>query len=195
MTQLNPDIHHRRSIRLKNYDYSRAGAYFVTVCVQNRECLFGDIDNGEMRLNEFGRVVENEWLKTKDIRGNVKLDYYIIMPNHFHGILVINDCRGVLQYAPTASRKFRSPSQTIGAIVRGFKSAITKHINETRNNPGCPVWQRNYYEHIIRNEKSMNKIREYITKNPLNWTTDIEHPCNKGNRTAEEYYKHIVERL
>ncbi len=85
MNKFNPDIHHRHSIRLKNYDYSQAGAYFVTICAWHRECLFGDIADGEMRTNEYGRVVENEWLKTPDIRGNVELDYYVVMPNHFMG--------------------------------------------------------------------------------------------------------------
>ena len=169
----NPDLHHRRSIRLKDYDYSQAGAYFVTICTHDKECLFGDIVCGEMQLNTYGQVAQNEWIKTTDIRPNVKLDYYIVMPNHFHGILTINERigRGVLQYAPT-NNILRSPSQTIGAIVRGFKSAVTKSINVIRNTSGVPIWQRNYYEHIIRNETELNKIREYIINNPLNWESD-----------------------
>ena len=91
MTKFNPDIHRRRSVRLQGYDYSQAGAYFVTICTWERGCLFGEIVDGEMRLNEYGCVVQNEWLKTADIRDKVELDYYVIMPNHFHGILVIND--------------------------------------------------------------------------------------------------------
>jgi len=150
----------------------------MTVCAWNRECLFGEIVDGTMRVNEYGRVVENEWLKTTDIRDNVELDYYLVMPNHFHGILIINDCRGVLQYAPTENRKFRSPSQTIGAIVRGFKSTVTKQVNKIRVNPSCPVWQRNYYEHIIRNDEEMNTIRQYIIDNPLKWELDEENPIN-----------------
>ena len=172
-----PEKHHRRSIRLKEYDYSQSGAYFITICVYNRECLFGEIVNGEMRLNEWGTIVENELLKTPELRPNVLLDEYVVMPNHIHGIVVIMDnCRGVLQYAPT--RRFRSPSQTIGAIVRGFKSTTTKRINEMRIAPGMPVWQRNYYEHIIRNEDKLNEIREYIIGNPIKWAEDENNPLN-----------------
>src|ERR1700758_186582 len=104
-----PEKHHGRSIRLKEYDYSQSGAYFITVCTYNRECLFGDVVNGEMRLNKWGTIVENELLKTPELRPNVLLDEYVVMPNHLHGIIVIVDNgRGVLQYAPT--RRFRSPS-------------------------------------------------------------------------------------
>ncbi|GJQ59014.1 MAG: transposase [Candidatus Scalindua sp. AMX11] len=155
----NPEKHHRRSIRLKEYDYSQPGAYFVTVCTWKRECLFGDVLHGEVSLNEYGQITMQEWIKTGTLRQNVVLDKYVIMPNHFHGILIINDCagtiqrKGVLQYAPTYA--FRSPSQTIGAMVRGFKSTVTKQINRCRDTPGIPVWQRNYYEHI---EISSNKI-------------------------------------
>lgn len=177
----NPEIHNRRSIRLKGYDYSQAGAYFVTICTNNREFLFGEISNGVMALNEYGRIVEIEWLKTPEIRPNIELLEYIIMPNHFHGIVVIDENRrGVLQYAPTtasshkttASTNFRSPSQTIGAIIRGFKSAVTKKINIDRSMPGIPVWQRNYYEHIIRDDESYYRISEYIKNNPVNWQKD-----------------------
>lgn len=155
----NPDIRRRRSIRLKEYDYSQPGAYFVTICTHRRQCLFGDVINGEMRLNEYGKIVKNEWLKTVELRANVLLNQYIIMPNHLHGIVIINDNgRGVLQCAPTQS--FRSPTQTIGAIVRGFKSSTTKYINQIRNTLGTSIWQRNYYEHVIRNEKELNRIKK-----------------------------------
>jgi len=126
--------------------------------------MLGNIVNGEMRANKFGRIIETEWLKTPQIRKNVELDEYVVMPNHFHAILFIIR-RGVLQYAPT--NKFRSPSQTIGSIVRGFKSAVTKRTNKLRNTPGIPVWQRNYYERVVRNENELNRIREYIQNNPL----------------------------
>lgn len=158
---------------MKDYDYSQAGAYFVTICALNKKCIFGDVENAEIRLNEYGQVVRNEWLNTENIRSNVELDAFIVMPNHVHGILVIvDDCRGVLQYAPTKKYGFSSPSQTLGSIIRGLKSSVTKIINQIRNTHGVPVWQRNYYEHIIRNEKELDKIREYIANNPLNWETD-----------------------
>ena len=181
----NPVIHHRRSIRLKGYDYSQPCAYFITICTHNRECLFGEIVDRSMVLNKFGLFVQNEWKNTSLVRRNVIVDEYIVMPNHVHGILIITDDdtdhrRGVLQYAPTVSHEFplsdtntfHSPSKTIGAIIRGFKSATTKQINQMRQSPGIPVWQRNYHERIIRNENELNKIRHYIINNLLNWTND-----------------------
>jgi REP element-mobilizing transposase RayT len=179
-------IHHRRSIRLKNYDYSRAGAYFITICTHNRECLFGQIADGEMVLNNAGRIVSGEWRNTPVLRDNIELDEFFVMPNHIHGILMINQpCGGVLPYAPTneqslpdsgvlpyAPTKFQSPSKTIGAIIRGYKSSVTKQINIIRGQPGVPVWQRNYYERVIRDEKELNYIREYIMNNPSKWDED-----------------------
>ena len=132
-----------------------------------------------MHLNELGQVVENEWLQTENIRPNIETDTFVVMPNHIHGILVIADNgRGVLQYAPTNKYGFSSPSQTLGAIVRGFKSSVTRQINQIRNTPGTPVWQRNYYEHIVRNEKELYAIREYIQNNPLKWDLDENNPVN-----------------
>ena len=167
------DIHHRQSVRLKGYDYSQAGAYFVTICTRERDCLFGDLSDGEMRLNQYGLIIREEWLRTAALRKDVEVDIYTIMPNHLHGIIVIKG-RGVLPYAPTGT--FRSPSHTIGAIVRGFKSASTKRINETRDPRGTPVWQRNYHEHVIRDEDDLNRIRQYIIDNPSCWADDENHP-------------------
>lgn len=170
--------HRRRSIRLKDYNYARNGAYFITVCAFDHQCLFGEIVNGEMQLKDFGQIVYDEWLRTAKLRPNVVLDVFIVMPNHFHAILII-ESRGVSTYAP-APTNFRSPSQTVGAIVRGFKSAVTKQVNEIRNTPGLDVWQRNYYEHIIRNENERNLIRQYIIYNPQKWEFDRENPANVG---------------
>jgi len=170
----NSDIHHRRSIRLKGYDYSQPGLYFVTICTQNREHLFGEIADGEMVLNEFGKIARNEWMKTAEIRDNVELLEYVIMPNHIHGIILLNDMddrRGTARRAPTM--QFGKPiPRSLPTIIRSFKSAVTKKINILRNMPGVPVWQRNYYEHIIRNEKSYYQIAEYIRNNPLKWQDD-----------------------
>jgi len=114
------------------------------------------------------------------------------MPNHFHAILFIIR-RGVLQYAPT--NKFRSPSQTIGSIVRGFKSAVTKRTNKLRNSPSTPVWQRNYYEHVVRNENELNQIREYIQNNPLKWELDRENPESENfNLDHDLYWREIYRR-
>ncbi|WP_036199620.1 transposase [Meiothermus ruber] len=179
----NPDKHHRRSVRLKGYDYTQAGAYFITICAQNRECLFGDVVDGEMRLNEIGLIVRDEWLKTAILRPSVVLDEYVVMPNHIHGVIIItDDCRGTLhgrgtlQRAPTIEQFGKPTSNSIPTIVRLFKSATTKRINEHRGTPGMPVWQRNYYEHIIRNDASLNRIRQYIVNNPIKWGLDRENP-------------------
>ena len=179
-------VRHRRSIRLQGHDYGQPGAYFVTICTFDRECLFGKIADGRMWLNDMGHAAEAEWLNTARIRPQVELGAYVVMPNHFHAIVVIvdngrdvlagrgiSDDRGVLEYAPTG---FRSPSQTIGAIVRGFKSAVTKRINASRGTPGAPVWQRNYYERVVRNGDELNRIRQYILDNPARWAMDREDP-------------------
>ena len=174
-----PQKHHRRSIRLKEYDYSRAGAYFVTICVQNGECLFGEIVDGIVRLNEFGQIVEDEWRQTGRNRINIKLDVYVVMPNHFHGILFIHgDGGGTARRAPTVERFGKPVSGSVPTIVRSFKSAVTKRVNEIRHTPGGSVWQRNYYEHIIRDDDDLNRIRQYIADNPARWTDDENHPAN-----------------
>lgn len=166
----------RRSVRLAEYDYSRDGAYFVTVCAHSRECLFGSIANLVMVPNAFGKIAVSEWLKTHVLRPNVILDEFVVMPKHFHGIIVITSSRGVLSCPPTRG-SLRSPSQTVGAIVRGWKGAVTKQINEMRGTPNALVWQRNYYEHIIRNEQDLQAIREYIVNNPARWADDEENPA------------------
>lgn len=187
MNTYNPNIHHRRSIRLKGYDYSQAGLYFVTICCDGRICRFGEIENSEMKLNEMGLIAFNEWLKTSEIRQNVELDVFVVMPNHIHGIIILNDMgRGEL-HSPNNSPNnsdnnsdnnikgecdspLRSPSNNIGAIVRGYKSSVTKQIRLINDN--IVVWQRNYHEHIIRNEQSYQTISNYIINNPAKWNDD-----------------------
>lgn len=159
------------------YDYTQAGAYFVTICTHNKKCIFGNMVNGEMRLSNYGKIVKDEWLKTGVIRSNVELDVFVIMPNHIHGIIMLtNDGRGTLQRAPTTEQFGKPVSNSIPTIIRLFKSTTTKQINKIRNTPQIPIWQRNYYEHIVRNEDKLNLIREYITNNPLQWQFDRENP-------------------
>ena len=178
-----PDKHLRRSIRLQGYDYSRAGAYFVTVCTRNRECLFGDIVNGEMRLNDAGRIVADSWEWLAKQNDQVSLDGYVVMPNHAHGIIVItDDCRGgsrtaLTRTAPTGQRK------PIGRLIGAFKTVSTKRINELRTTAAARLWQRNYYERIIRNEDELHRIRQYIIDNPVRWEMDRENP-EAGNTPA-----------
>ena len=279
MNRYNPDFHHRRSIRLKGYDYSLEGLYFITICCQNRICRFGTIENGKMILNEYGIIAHNEWVNTPKIRPNVELGEFIIMPNHIHGIIAITDrppigrgelhsplldsddiIKGVCktpqpdvgitgEYQKGVGKTpipgvgnmgeynrgecnspqpdvgitgeyhrgvgktpqpgvgitgeyhrgecnspipdvcnrgecnrgecnspLRSPSQTVGAIVRGYKSSVTKQLGLLGFNE--KLWQRNYYEHIIRNDQSFQNITEYIITNPLKWDNDTFNPLN-----------------
>ncbi len=174
-----PSNHHRRSIRLPEYDYAQPGAYFITICTHQRACLFGKIVDGEMLLNEMGRLVQYEWNKTQQIRPEIELDQFVIMPNHFHAIIWVHDGRGTARRAPTGEstpEQFGKPVVgSIPTIVRAFKSAVTRQINFYRNTPGMPVWQRNYYERVIRNEVEMNAVREYIVNNPQQWALDAEY--------------------
>ena len=221
----NPSRHHRRSIRLKEYDYSQEGLYFVTICCQNRECLFGEIVDSEMRLNNIGKIANDCWQEIPNHFPDAILHEYVIMPNHIHGIIQLvetnkylpknNDVGavGANNYSPNNhscenhspnnqscenyspnnqscenyspnnhstkneniranvySPLRRSPSKTIGSIVRGFKIGVTKWIRQNTN--VHDVWQRNYYEHVIRDEKSFQNIAEYIINNPKIWNGD-----------------------
>ena len=173
----NPDIHHRKSIRLKGYDHSSEGLYFITICTYQMEHLFGKILNNEMILNEYGKIVEEEILRTLQIRENIYIDNYVIMPNHIHFIIEIvkNDIKNVGAYGntPESNKKMlKSPSKNIGSIIRAIKAGATARINKIRNSFCNPVWQRNYYENIIRNERIYLKVMEYIEDNPLKWDED-----------------------
>lgn len=192
-----PDRHHRRSIRLKGYDYAQSGAYFVTIVTQRRACLFGQVTNGQMQLNDAGLVAKACWLAIPEHFPFVELDAFVIMPNHIHGIIVITDTgvgannhsprtvganvgAGANDHSPRPS-PFRSPSQTIGSIIRGFKIGVTKWFRA--NTDVYVVWQRNYYEHIIRDEPALQRIRYYIAANPVRWTDDSENPDAPGRRS------------
>lgn len=217
----------RRTIRLKGYDYSSSGAYFITICTHQRQCLFGEIVNGEMRLNQFGRLVRSQWLKIPHHHTHVELDAWVIMPNHIHGILILNtpgrdaalgqDLENSTDDSnpnatPLCDREYvngawlpaesgvafgqkslpssanslpnaaplppRLGAGTVGAIVLNFKSVTTRSFNRIQRSPGSTIWQRNYYEHIIRSEASLGRIRQYIQNNPLSWQHDQLHPGN-----------------
>ena len=175
-----PAKHHRRSIRLRGYDYSQEGFYFVTICCYQRQLLFGEIVNGAMQLNQYGEIIDEtyQWLSSR--YPYVYLDEWIIMPNHFHGIIVLTDKprRGDSRVAPTQPNDREPKRKPLGQLIGAFKTVSTKKINIIRNAPGTPVWQRNYYEHIIRNENALNNIRQYIINNPLSWHVDQLHPDN-----------------
>jgi len=161
----NPEIHKRKSTRLKEYDYSQPGYYFVTICNKDRMPWFGEIENGKMIKNEIGEIVAY-WIKQiSNHYQNIEIDYYCIMPNHVHLIIVIHEIRRGGVTPPLQMPK-------LGNIIAYFKYKSTKQINIIRNSPGIPVWQRNYYEHIIRNDKELYESRKYIENNPLNWRDD-----------------------
>lgn len=180
----NPELHHRRSIRLKGYDYSQSGLYFITICVQGRNCLFGKIINDEMVLNNAGKIIDDWWQKIPEKFPDIVLDEYIIMPNHFHAIIEnVGADLGVRQ----SPLDMNEPAQTQGSapmdgtflysIVQWFKTMTTnEYIRNVRELGWEPfdkkVWQRNYHEHIIRDQQSYLKISEYISTNPLRWQED-----------------------
>lgn len=208
----NPSIHHRRTIRLKGYDYSQAGLYFITICVKNHECLFGEIINRKMILNDAGKMVESEWLKLPERFNNIELHEFIVMPNHFHAILEIvgatlvvaqntnvaqnetddqntNITDGSIISKPSeiAELKKGQPQgiaptdttvkKTVGDMVGAFQSIVSVEYIRGVKNMGWKsfdgkLWQRNYHEHIVRNEKSYHTISEYIINNPAKWTDD-----------------------
>ena len=170
----------RESIRLKEYDYGQPGAYFVTICTHRRVCLFGEAMEDGIVLNDMGKFVEREWMISSEIRQEIQLDAFVVMPNHMHGIVVICDHNpvGATGRSPLHSHHRTLPPKSLGSFVAGFKSSITKKINQLRATPGQPVWQRNYYEHVIRNEIDLEEIREYIQNNPLKWLEDENHPDN-----------------
>lgn len=177
--KFDPQKYHRRSIRLKRYDYSQAGAYFVTIVAWQREMLFGEIVNGEIPqgcdviLNDFGKIVSEKWQWLETQYEYVELGVWVVMSNHFHGILIIDDSgRGGSRPAPTQPTK----TKPLGGLIGAFKTVSTKQINLLRCMDGIPVWQRNYYEHIIRNEREMDRITRYIESNPTRWADDDENP-------------------
>ena len=202
----NQQKHNRKSIRLKEYDYSFPGWYYVTICAHGKNNLFGKIKNGNVTLNNIGKIVEEEWTKTKEIRKNVDLDYYIIMPNHLHGIIILNgrgelnspkgngerssqikenvgatrwvardkEEKAIQRIAPTKETLIPN---SLGSIIGQFKSTVTKRLRKLSGDPKLIVWQRNYYEHIIRNELDLYNIRQYILNNPLKWELDEYYNC------------------
>ena len=188
----------RHAMRLRGYDYSQPGAYFVSICVQHRKCLFGTIIDGQMRLNEIGEIVVECWNRIPQHFPSVELGEYVIMPNHIHGIIAsnivgarsprpieaehsISPTVGARSPRPTENTKnhtdeIRSPP--LGKIIAYFKYQSTKHINQHHNMPGTRIWQRNYYDHVIRDDTDLQRIRQYIQDNPMKWALDQLHPDN-----------------
>lgn len=212
----NPDDHHRRSIRLKGYDYSHPGAYFVTICTQDRAVLFGEVGDGEMWLNDAGAMVQSVWEEMSAFYPGVETDSFVVMPNHIHGIVILVGAApcgrpddlgqpqgmgqpqgvapmlslaGVVRVSvqaqgpgdPKGQPQGVAPTLSLSDVVHRFKTLTTKRYSEGVKRYGWPpfpgrLWQRNYYEHVIRNEESLNRIRQYIADNPARWALDRENP-------------------
>ena len=177
-----PDKHHRRCIRLQDYDYAQPGAYFVTLCTHNRKCLFGHVVDGEMYQNEYGRIVSACWGELPYHYPRIDLDAFVVMPNHVHGVILLRDDDN-----PDATGAGSKPAPTkpneanrygLPEIVRGFKTFASRRINEYRNASGAPVWQRNYYERVIRNGNELTAVRQYILANPASWAADADNLVN-----------------
>jgi putative transposase len=187
--------HHRRSVRWAGHDYARAGAYFVTICTHGHVCLFGRVVGEAMELNAAGRTVERCWCGIPGHFSQVELDAFVVMPNHVHGILIVMDAdcgqcvgtndaganddsplppgeRGTITPMHHRIARTRGTSNTVGSIVRGFKIGVTTWMR--RNTKISDVWQRSYYEHVIRDQRSLQRIRRYITDNPATWAQDPE---------------------
>jgi len=191
-----PERHHRRSIRLKGYDYRQAGAYFVTICTQDRAFLFGQVVHDEMQLNDAGKMVYDVWNDLPAFYPGVQTDAFIVMPNHIHGIIILvgADPRACPDSGPRACpgqpQELGQPqgvAPTLGLpdVVHRFKTMTTKRYADGVKRFGWEpfrgrLWQRNYYEHIIRNEESLNRIREYILTNPMRWELDRKNPHRGG---------------
>ncbi len=169
----------RRSIRLKEYDYSLAGGYFVTIVTLWREFLFGEIVGGEMQFNALGRIVEECWQAIPEHFPNTDVEVFVVMPNHVHGIIIIhNETRrgtmpivGARQASPLPQHG--TPPGSLGAIIGSFKSSVTRRAGRELNSAN--IWQRNYYEHILRDQHDYESITNYIAANPVNWADDEEN--------------------
>jgi REP element-mobilizing transposase RayT len=197
----NPKIHHRQSIRLRGYDYSQPGSYFITLCTQNRECNLGEIINNQMKFTVRGFIIHEFWSKIPDHFPNVELDEFIVMPNHVHGIIVINDnfheggkhqqnheeggenntAGGQKNPAggennPEGGETPPLRKKTLGQVIAYYKYQTTKIINQVDDTPGLRMWQRNYYDRIIHHEKILELARQYIFQNPFRWDKDPHHP-------------------
>lgn len=178
---MNPTVHRpgrRRSIRLQHHDYSQSGAYYVTLCAEDRTCLFGEVAGGEVRLGPAGRIVAETWQWLGSHYPGVDVDAWIVMPNHLHGILWIDAGRRDSQGAP---------SKGLGQLIGAFKTVSTQQINVDRGTPAARVWQRNYFEHVIRTEASLVHIRRYIAENPARWEIDRENPHAAKPESAEAW--------
>ncbi len=195
-----PDQRHRRSLRLLGYDYSQTGAYFVTLCAQDRACLFGEIAAGQMLLNDVGRMISAHWEGLAVRFGDLGLDQSVVMPNHLPGVVLLgHGCRGEpcvrpacpvgnegdhkdRPYGTGAAHPRGTLDDTLGRVIQAFKSITTgQYVVGVKRHGWAPfegrLWQRNHYEHVIRDDDELNRIRQYVLENPLRWADDSENPA------------------
>jgi putative transposase len=201
MTTYDPRVHHRRSIRLNGYDYSGAGMYFFTACTHDRAPLFGWIRDDQMERNDFGAVIQRHWLALPQRFPTVRLDAFVIMPNHVHGIILLTESAGTdpTRSFPNATEVISYPKEgggtpplqkpRLGSVLGYFKHEAAKEINVLRRTPCLPVWQRGYFERVIRDEDGLRLAREYVYNNPLRWSIDRDNPdfSPKPERTPISY--------
>ena len=241
LMKYDPQKHHRRSIRLKGYDYTQPGAYFITICTHHRDEIFGEVINGEMKLSPLGMIVREEWFRSAEMRKEIRLidEELVVMPNHIHGIIWIVDPNvgadrvrpnkgdrpnvgiclddGIQQFMNRASTMYpndqdvrgnqdargqnqdargaslRRARGSLGSIIAGFKASVSSRAKRELNMTG--IWQKNYYDHIIRNDRELNNIRWYIARNPFNWQLDRDNSQNirklSPPEKVEEYVKDV----
>ncbi len=210
-----PTEHHRRSIRLGGYDYSKAAPYFVTICVQDHICLFGDVVDGEMVLNNAGLMIQRWWNELEKKFPGVRLDTFRVMPNHLHGILVIMGTgmdmvanfgigledldiagadakEGIVMSRRKGGHAGPPLQPTLGDIIQWFKTMTTNEYIRRVRESGWPrfkgkLWQRDYFDHVVRNAESLDRIREYIRDNPLRWSLDRENPDRTGDDEFDQW--------
>jgi putative transposase len=176
--------HHRRSIRLRDHNYAEPGAYFVTLCTEGHLCLFGEVEGDIVRLNPSGQIVEQAWRDLPNHYPYMELDVFVVMPNHVHMIVILTERSSLVgagfkpALTPVPARTPDAPKRYgLGEIIRAFKTFSSRQINKCRGTPGASLWQRNYYEHIIRHERALRHIRGYIVENPQRWAHDRENPA------------------
>ncbi len=193
--------HRRRSIRLKDYDYSTPGAYFVTICAYNRQYLFGGIVNGKKRLNRIGEMIESVWNELPKSYPGIDIDIFVVMPNHIHGIVVLSSVGATpCGCPPPGQAQGPAPTMSLPDVVHRFKSLTTTRCRQSlgqdsSNQFSIKLWQRNYYEHVVRDENELNRIREYILYNPLQWQYDRENPEHVQDRTYYDRWGKFEEML
>ena len=178
-----PIRHHRRALRLQHYDYSWPAWYYVTICTSDRLCVLGKIVSDQMVLSQWGNLAQQQWVWLPKHFPTVELDAHVVMPNHIHGIIIINNPRRGEITSPLQNDPNMRGKPSLGKTVAFYKYQTTKMINEMKASPGARFWQRNYYEHIIRNENDLHRLRPYVVNNPLQWQIDEESPYNSLKRT------------